>query len=197
MTISEKVEAVIEKHPKWKAELYKIREVLQESELTEDIKWGAPAYLLGTKIVIGFAGFKNHFGIWFHQGVFLKDAANVLTNAQEGKTKAMRMWKFYEGDTVDTVLLQQYVTESIQNTIAGKEVKNAPRVIAIPPLLKKALAENEELATAFKKLSPGKQKEYNEHIADAKQEKTKLRRLDKITPMILANKGLHDKYKNC
>ena len=197
MTVSEKVEASIEKHPKWKAELYKIRGVLQESELTEAIKWGAPAYLLDKKIVIGFMGFKNHCGIWFHQGVFLKDIKKVLTNAQEGKTKAMRMWKFREGDSVDTALLQKYVAESIVNTLAGKEVKNAPRVIAVPPFLKNALRENPELNSAFKILSPGKQKDYNEYIADAKQEKTKLSRLEKITPMILENKGLHDKYKNC
>jgi uncharacterized protein YdeI (YjbR/CyaY-like superfamily) len=120
MTVSEKVEAAIEKHPKWKTELQKIRAVLQESELEETIKWGTLAYVLGKKIVIGFMGFKNHFGIWFHQGVFLKDEANVLTNAQEGKTKAMRMWKFYEGDTVDPVLLHSYVTASIANTRAGK-----------------------------------------------------------------------------
>ena len=197
MNISEKVEAVIEKHPKWKTELLKIRGVLQESELDEAIKWGAPAYLLGKKIVIGFAGFKNHYGIWFHQGVFLKDQAKVLTNAQEGKTKAMRMWKLYEGDTVDTKLLQKYVEESIANTLAGKEVKNAPRIVTTPPLLKKAFAENLELAVAFKKLTQGKQKDYNEYIADAKQEKTKLSRLQKIIPMILEDKGLHDKYKNC
>jgi uncharacterized protein YdeI (YjbR/CyaY-like superfamily) len=197
MTISEKIEAAIEKHPKWKTELYNRRAILQESELTEDIKWRAPAYLLDKKIVIGFMGFKNHYGIWFHQGVFLKDKANVLINAQEGKTKAMRMWKFYEGDTVDESLLKAYVTEAIQNTIAGKEVKSAPIVVATPPLLEEAFKNNPALKQAFNKLSPGKQKDYNLHIADAKQEKTKLKRLEKIIPMILENKGLHDKYKNC
>jgi uncharacterized protein YdeI (YjbR/CyaY-like superfamily) len=88
MTVSEKVEAV-----------------LQEIELNETIKWSAHALVLGKKIVIGFLGFKNHFEIWFHQGVFLKDEANVLTNTHEGKTKAMRMCKFYEGDTLAPVVL--------------------------------------------------------------------------------------------
>jgi len=197
MTISEKVAASIEKHPKWRDELYKIRAVLQESDLTEAIKWGAPAYLLDKKIVIGFMGFKNHFGIWFHQGVFLKDPANVLTNAQEGKTKAMRMWKLYEGDTIDTTILKAYVEESIANTKAGKEVARTVKKVATPPLLKAALAKNSDLKNAFNSLTPGKQKDYNEHIASAKQEKTKLKRLEKIIPMILEGKGLHDKYKNC
>lgn len=197
MEISEKVEAVIAKHPKWETELHKIRAVLQESELTEAIKWGAPAYVLGNKIVIGFMGFKNHFGIWFHQGVFLKDPANVLTNAQEGKTKAMRMWKFYEGDTVNKTILKQYVAESIANTIAGKEVPRTIKKVAKPPLLKKALENNIILHNAFKALTPGKQKDYNDYIASAKQEQTKLKRLEKIKPMIMDGKGLHDKYRNC
>ncbi len=197
MTISEKIEAIIEKHPKWKTELYKIRAVLQESELEEAIKWGAPAYLLGTKIVIGFMGFKNHCGIWFHQGVFLKDKDKVLTNAQEGKTKAMRMWKFYKGDTVDIALLREYMNESIANTIAGKEVKPGLRLIAAPPLIVQVLHTNNALNDAFMALSQGKQNDYNEYIATAKQEKTKQSRLEKIIPMIMAGKGLHDKYKNC
>lgn len=197
MNVSEKVAASIAKHPKWENELHKIRTVLVASELTEALKWGAPAYMLGKKIVIGFMGFKNHIGIWFHQGVFLKDPANVLTNVQEGKTKAMRMWKLYEGDTVDTALLDAYVKEAIANTIAGKEVPRTIKKVAVPPLLAKTLNNDTMLKKAFNALSPGKQKDYNEHIASAKQEKTKLKRLEKIIPMILDGKGLHDKYKNC
>ena len=54
-----------------------------------------------------------------------------------------------------------------------------------------------ELLNAFIALTPGKQKDYSNHISDAKQEKTKASRLEKIRPMILAGGGLHDKYKNC
>lgn len=44
-------------------------------------------------------------------------------------------------------------------------------------------------------LTKGKQREYNEYIEQAKQEKTKASRIEKIKPLILENKGLNDKYK--
>jgi uncharacterized protein YdeI (YjbR/CyaY-like superfamily) len=51
------------------------------------------------------------------------------------------------------------------------------------------------LKTSFAKLTPGKQKEYIIYINEAKQEATKLKRLEKIKPMILQGIGLNDKYK--
>ena len=63
--------------------------------------------------------------------------------------------------------------------------------------LEHAFAKADKLKTAFLNLTPGKQREYTEHIASAKQEATRLRRLDKCIPMILSGTGLHDKYKNC
>ena len=62
---------------------------------------------------------------------------------------------------------------------------------------RKAFKENKTLASAFKKLTPGKQREYANHISEAKRDATKESRLQKITPMIIEGKGLHDKYKNC
>jgi len=61
--------------------------------------------------------------------------------------------------------------------------------------LKEALALDGELSDAFETLTPGKQREYAEHIATAKQEKTRLSRLEKCIPMIKSGTGLHDKYK--
>ena len=39
------------------------------------------------------------------------------------------------------------------------------------------------------------QREYCDFIADAKREETKLKRLDKVIPMILKSIGLNDKYR--
>ena len=65
----------------------------------------------------------------------------------------------------------------------------------MPELLAAIFKKNKALTAAFEKLSPGKQKEYIEYISSAKREETKKERLDKITPIILAGKGLNDKYK--
>ena len=90
MTDSEKVSTYITKHENWSKELSLLRELFQQTELLEEVKWGSPTYTSNGKLVAGFAAFKKHYAIWFHQGVFLKDPYNVLNNAQEGKTKALR-----------------------------------------------------------------------------------------------------------
>lgn len=198
MTDSEKVTAYIQKHEKWSAELTSLRGIFQDTELLEEVKWGSPTYTLNGKLVAGFAAFKNHFAIWFHQGVFLKDSYKKLLNAQEGKTKALRQWRFEKEDPIPKDLVHSYILESIQNTLAGKEVKpKRKKGVTLPPLLETAFKKQPKLKEAFKSLSPGKQREYAEHIGSAKREATQEKRLTNAIPLILEGKGLYDKYKNC
>ena len=75
--------------------------------------------------------------------------------------------------------------------------KSPKKPVEIPSLLKEAFIEDEQLFEKFSSLGPSCQREYAEYIAEAKQEKTKLSRLEKCIPMIKEKKGLNDKYKNC
>ncbi len=190
-----RVDDYLAKHEQWREQFLAFREVLLAAGLSEDIKWGIPAYLCDGKNLIGFAGFKQHCALWFHQGVFLKDAAGKLSNAQEGKTQAMRQWKFAPGEPVPRELLRDYALEAIENHKAGKKVKPVSRQLQIPEELENAMSSEGELREAFTGLTPGRQKEYAEHIGGAKQEKTRLARLEKARPQILAGIGLHDKYR--
>ena len=78
-----KVDAYIKKHDQWSKQLSTARKVMNSAGLIETVKWGAPHYTFDGKIVVGLAGFKNHCAFWFNQGVFLKDKAKVLVNAQD------------------------------------------------------------------------------------------------------------------
>ncbi|MBT8261206.1 MAG: YdeI/OmpD-associated family protein [Bacteroidia bacterium] len=198
MTISEKVNAYISKHNRWSRQLEQLREVFQRTELLEEVKWGSPTYTLNGKLVAGFAAFKNHYAIWFHQGVFLKDTDKKLINAQEGKTKALRQWKFEAGDIIDQDIILKYIQEAIENSLAPKEIKPERKTaLMVPEFLQKALNTDSKFKQSFDGLTPGKKREYAEYIDSAKREVTKLSRLEKITPMILEGKGLNDKYKKC
>lgn len=186
----------IENHPNRKEELMLLRDILSETELEETVKWGAPCYTLEGKNVVGLGAFKSYVGIWFYQGVFLKDPKKVLINAQEGTTKALRQWRFESIEDIDAKLVKEYVEEAIKNQKAGKEIKPVKaKKVAMPDELTKALQSDQSLKTAFNTLTPGKQREYAEHIGTAKQEKTRISRLEKAIPMILAGQGLNDKYK--
>ena len=191
------VEQFIDKKSEWKEALTKLRKILQETDLEESIKWGAPVYSFGTKNVVGLGAFKSYVGLWFFQGVFLKDDAKVLENAQEGKTKALRQWRFASANEIDVDLVKAYVHEAIENQKAGKELKPQKKKLEIPMELTSMFKQDKDLKSAFESLTPGKQKDYAEHISSAKQEKTRLSRLEKAIPMIKDGVGLHDKYKNC
>ncbi|WP_334057965.1 YdeI/OmpD-associated family protein [Polaribacter sp. P097] len=181
----------------WKEELVLLRSILNELPLVEDIKWGIPAYIFNDKNILGMSAFKNYVGLWFHQGVFLKDKANLLINAQENKTKALRQMRFSSIDEIDKELVKNYVLEAIENCKAGKEIKPTrnTKPVILPSELKLVLNSNKTLNDAFYKLTLSKQREYAEYISTAKKENTKNSRIEKIIPLIKAGKGLNDKYK--
>ena len=111
------VEAYIAAGGQWKEALVLLREMCASTVLEETIKWGIPVYTLNNKNVAGFSAFKSWVGIWFFQGVFLKDEAGLLINAQEGTTKGLRQWRFKSAQEItnhrDTILT--YLEEAIQN----------------------------------------------------------------------------------
>ena len=174
-----------------------LREIALSTELEETVKWGAPVYTIQNKNVLGIMAFKSHFGLWFFNGVFLSDPENVLENAQEGKTKAMRHWKFTSSEGLDQSLIREYIQEAIENQKRGLTVKPERKSteVVMPELLKEALTGKVALMEQFEGLSAYKQREYCEYIDTAKQEKTKLSRLEKILPMIKEGIGMNDKYR--
>ncbi|WP_314241173.1 DUF1801 domain-containing protein [Empedobacter tilapiae] len=180
----------------WAEANEKIQQVVNETELVKEFKWGGDIYTFNKKNVLAFSGFKNHFALWFHNGVFLKDPYKVLVNANEEKTKALRQWRFNFADEIDVEKVREYVLEAIQLVKDGKEIKpqkSAPK--EVNEILKETLNQDNKLFTSFKALTIGKQKEYIEYIDEAKQEKTKISRIEKIKPMIMEGKGLNDKYR--
>ncbi|HSI70621.1 MAG TPA: DUF1801 domain-containing protein [Gillisia sp.] len=181
---------------KWSEELELLKSIVEKTELEETTKWGMPVYVCNGQNVLGMVGFKAHVALWFYEGVFLKDEKGVLENAQEGKTKAMRQWRFTSINDMDETLIQSYIQEAIQNAKEGKKhkpEKNKP--LNIPEALAKVLQEDQMLGEAFDKLNLTQKREYVELIATAKREATKEARLEKIKPMIIAGKGWNDKYK--
>ncbi|WP_291074639.1 DUF1801 domain-containing protein [Empedobacter sp. UBA5987] len=180
----------------WAEANEKIQQVVNETELVKEFKWGGDIYTFNKKNVLAFSGFKNHFALWFHNGVFLKDQYKVLVNANEEKTKALRQWRFNSADEIDVEKVREYVLEAIQLVKDGKEIKPQKSVPKeVDGILKETLNQNNKLFTSFKALTSGRQKEYIEYIDEAKQEKTKISRIEKIKPMILEGKGLNDKYR--
>ncbi len=193
-----RVDTYISKHGNFIEHLTKIRKTLLSTELEETIKWGMPTYTIHGKNIVGIGAFKSHYGLWFFQGSFLKDTHKILVNAQDGKTKAMRQWRFTNDSQIDSKLILKYIKEAITNEKKGLRIKpdRTKKLLNIPPELTAVLNKNKQLIKAFNTLTFSKKREFTVYITEAKREITKIKRLEKITPMILNNTGLNDKYKN-
>ena len=180
----------------WQGELERLREILLSTELDEEVKWGGPCYTYDGKNVVGMAGFKSYFGLWFHQGALLKDEKKVLMNAQEGRTKALRQWRMQTDKDIKPAIIKSYVREAVKLAREGKQIAPArKKPLVVPAELKKAFRANKPAGEQFKSMRLGLQREYADYVADAKREDTKRRRIEKILPMINKGVGLHDKYR--
>ncbi|HJN50530.1 MAG: YdeI/OmpD-associated family protein [Pseudomonadales bacterium] len=83
---------------------------------------------------------------------------------------------------------------SLQPIVDVKTSRAKPLVI--PNELQAALLENSETGQRFEPFTKFRQREYTDHIAWAKREDTKRKRLAKILPMIEKGVGMNDKYRN-
>ena len=185
----------MDKTNKWAEELKLLQSIIVQTELKEATKWGSVVYTLNGKNVLGISGFKNYFTIWFFNGVFLKDEKKFLVNAQEGKTKSLRQWRFSSKEEVNEKVILAYIFEAIENEKLGKSIKPERNKTIICGVFEKEFAANTNLFEAFQKLSPYKQKEFLEYIETAKREETIRSRMAKIKPMILENIGLNDNHR--
>ncbi|MGW8314767.1 MAG: YdeI/OmpD-associated family protein [Bacteroidales bacterium] len=192
------VEQYIDSNESWREALLLLREIFLKSKLKESIKWGMPVYTLDNKNVAGFSAFKSYVGIWFYQGVLMKDSDNRLINAQEGITKALRQWRFESSDEIrrhrDTI--KYYIDEATENEKKGKRIQpDRNKKLEIPDELQQAFSDHADLKDKFDELTAGRQREYATYISEARRPDTRTERIKKIIPLIMKGIGLNDRYK--
>jgi uncharacterized protein YdeI (YjbR/CyaY-like superfamily) len=194
------VDAYLADSDQWPDEIAAIRPILLARGLTETIKWGKPCYCVdgdgdgdSDENVVLLQEFSDHLALMFFQGVLLDDPDRVL-HAQGPNTHGPKRMKFTSVGDVESLaeVIESYVDEAIHHAEAGTELPPRPDE-ELAPELRERLADNDELAEAFNGLTPGRQREYNLHISDAKQAETRNRRIDKVVPRILDGKGLRDR----
>lgn len=198
MKYAKSVEEYLEKSGENRPMLESLRSIALSTDLEEKVKWGLPVYTWKNKNIAGLGAFKSYVGLWFFQGALLLDEKNVLVNAQKGKTKAMRQWRFHSKEEIDSNkdLIIKYIREATNNQKAGREIKPERKPLPkSPEILARAFELDPELEDHFKALSLSQRREYLEYLIEAKRDETKKRRLQKIVPMVKKGKGLNDAYK--
>jgi uncharacterized protein YdeI (YjbR/CyaY-like superfamily) len=189
-----KVDAFLERQDRWRPEFVTLRKVLLGSGLEEELKWGQPCYELDGKNVALIHGFKEYCAILFMKGALMKDPKKILVQ-QTKNVQAARQIRFQSLEEVTKLekTVKAYVREAIEIERAGLKVplKKAEDVER-PEELESELAVNARLRAAFARLTPGRQRGYILHFAQPKLSKTRVGRVKKHIPRILAGLGIDD-----
>jgi len=190
-----KVDKFINREEKWQAEFEKLRMIILDCQLTEELKWGVPCYTLNNSNVVLIHGFKEYCAILFIKGSLLQDPEKILIQQTEN-VQAGRQVRFTNLKQIEQLAstLKAYIYEAIEVEKAGLKVefKKREEVLA-PEEFIKVLNENPALKAAFEALTPGRQKAYNMYFAEPKQSKTREARIEKSMEQILNGKGLTDR----
>ncbi|MCK3684092.1 YdeI/OmpD-associated family protein [Maribellus sp. YY47] len=172
----------------------KLRAIVLDCGLTEELKWRQPCYTLNESNVVIISGFKEYCLLGFFKGVLLKDPHQLLTRPGD-HTQAGRQIRFNSIREIEEKesIVKAYIYEAIQVEKSGLRVKLKKTTdYQIPEELQSKLDEMPEFKAAFEALTPGRQRAYILHFSKPKQSKTREARVEKLIPQILEGKGLND-----
>ena len=190
-----KVDFYFIKAKKWQEEIRKLRMIVLDCGLTEELKWGVPCYTFQKSNIVLIHVFKEYCALLFFKGALLKDANGILIQPTEN-TQAARQIRFTNVREIVQMepILKAYIYEAIEVEKAGLEVNyKKTSDFKIPEEFQKTLEENPGLKAAFEALTPGRRRAYNLYFSAPKQSKTRESRIEKCMQKILDGKGLNDR----
>ena len=189
-----KVDFFFSKAKKWQEEFEKLRMIILDCQLTEELKWGVPCYTFQNSNIVLIHVFKEYCAVLFVKGALLKDANGILIQQTEN-VQAGRQIRFTNVREIVKMepILKAYIHEAIEVEKVGLKVnyKKATEFI-IPEEFINKLEEVPGLQDAFDALTPGRQRAYILYFSEPKQSKTRESRVEKCMQQILNGKGLND-----
>ena len=189
-----KVDAILRDAKSWQPEFEKLRSIVLDCDLTEELKWGQPCYSLGKANIVLIHGFKEYCALLFFKGALMKDPERILIQQTEN-VQAGRQIRFTSLPEIARMenLLKSYIADAVEVEKAGLKVDfKETKEFSMPEEFRIKLEAMPDLKVAFEQLTPGRQRAYLLHFSSAKQAKTREARIEKCLPQILAGKGLDD-----
>lgn len=189
-----KIDAYLDKVKNWRPELEKLREIVLDCQLTEELKWKNPCYNYKDANIILLGEFKEYCVISFIKGVLLQDSKGILMQQSEN-SQSVRIAKFTSLEDIIKLeaTLKAYIFEAIEVEKAGLKVAyKKVDDYEMPEELTAKFSTNPKLQAAFEALTPGRQKGYLLHFTGSKNPKTREARIDKYVERILAGIGMND-----
>ena len=189
-----KVDWYFSKNEKWQKEIEKLRTIILDCGLTEELKWGCPCYTFEKSNIVLIHVFKEYCAVLFFKGALLNDPNGILVQ-QTKNVQSARQVRFTNVPEVivKEKILKAYIYEAIEVERAGLKVKlKKTSEFKTPEEFQKRLDKSTALKKAFDALTPGRQRGYIFYFSQAKQSKTREARVEKYIKQILNGKGLDD-----
>ena len=179
----------------WRDELEALRTIVLGTSLKEEIKWRQPCYTYEGKNVVILGEFREYASLSFFKGSLLNDPDGILEAPGEN-ARAARLFRFTSVTQIEEMetVIKAYITEAIEVEKAGLKVDfEKDRDLPLPEELQTKLDEDLALKSAWDALTPGRRRSWLLHFSSAKQSKTRVARIERATPKILAGKGQLDR----
>ena len=189
-----KIDFYFDKAEKWQKEQEELRQIALACQLTEELKWGVPCYTFQNSNIVLIHAFKEYCAFLFFKGALLSNVDGMLIQ-QSKNVQAARQIRFtnLKEITDQRTHLKNTIYEAIEIEKAGlKVLLKETKEFEIADEFQKKLDKNLKLETAFKALTPGRQRAYLLHFSSPKQSKTRASRIEKCIDQILDGKGLND-----
>jgi uncharacterized protein YdeI (YjbR/CyaY-like superfamily) len=178
----------------WQEEITKLRAIVLDCGLTEELKWGCPCYTYQKTNTVLIHVFKEYCALLFFKGALLKDTKGILIQ-QTKNVQAARQIRFISVKEIVKLkaILKTYIYEAIEVEKAGLQVQlKKTAAYKVPEEFQIQLDKKKALKTAFEALTPGRQRAYILYFSAPKQSKTRESRVEKSLQQILKGKGLND-----
>jgi uncharacterized protein YdeI (YjbR/CyaY-like superfamily) len=193
-TMNPKVDWFFNKATKWQEQYDRLRMIVLDCGLTEELKWGCPCYTIDDSNIVLIHGFKEYCALLFMKGALLKDKKAILIQQTEN-VQAARQIRFTNLEEIIKMesTLKAYIKEAIKVEKAGLKVPlKKVSEFTMPEEFKNVLDATPKLKKAFYGLTSGRQRGYLLYFSAAKQPKTRESRVEKYMQQILEGKGLED-----
>jgi len=189
-----KVDFYFDKAKQWQQEIERLRTIVLDCGLAEELKWGCPCYTLGESNIVLIHVFKEYCALLFFKGALLNNADGLLVRQTEN-VQAARQIRFTNIREIieQESIIKKTINEAIEVEKSGLKVElKKTTEFAMPAEFQDKLDHIPALKTAFEALTPGRQRAYLLHFSQSKQSKTREARVEKYMPQILNGKGLND-----
>jgi uncharacterized protein YdeI (YjbR/CyaY-like superfamily) len=188
------VDWFFKKANQWQTEFNELRKIVLDCGLTEELRWGKPCYTFQESNIVLIHGFKEYCALLFMKGALLKDPKGILIQQTEN-VQAARQIRFTNVREIAELkpVLKAYIQQAVDVEKSGLQVNyKKTSEFKTPEEFQNKLDKVPALKTAFKALTPGRQRGYLLYFAAAKQPQTRIARIEKCMKQILAGKGLDD-----